>query len=125
MSLVFTGICSHAPGITGRPERADPALRDPFYAALGRLREAIQAARPDALMIIAAEHFANFFMNNMPSYAIGMAESYEGPIEDPDWLGIPSRVVRGDPDLSRRLIQGIMQTVDVSYGEEWRFDHGI
>ena len=28
MSLVFCGICSHAPGITGRSERADPALRD-------------------------------------------------------------------------------------------------
>ena len=31
--------------------------------------------RPDALIVIAAEHFANFFMNNMPvSYAIGMAD---------------------------------------------------
>ena len=25
-------------------------------------------------------------MNNMPAFAIGMAESYEGPIEDPQWL---------------------------------------
>ena len=27
-------------------------------------------------------------MNNMPSFAIGMADHYEGPIEDPAWLGI-------------------------------------
>jgi hypothetical protein len=33
MSLVFAGICSHAPGITGRAGMADPALREPFYAA--------------------------------------------------------------------------------------------
>ncbi len=34
MSLVFAGVCSHAPGITGRKDRADPVVRDAFYAAL-------------------------------------------------------------------------------------------
>jgi hypothetical protein len=28
MSLVFAGVCRHAPCITGRPELADPALPD-------------------------------------------------------------------------------------------------
>jgi len=125
MSLVFSGVCSHAPGITGRAERADPALRDPFYKAFGGMREALHAARPDALIVIAAEHFANFFMNNMPAYAMGMAESYDGPIEDTEWLRIPHRTVRGNPDLSRRLIAEVQQSVDVAYAEEWRFDHGI
>ena len=36
-----------------------------------------------AIMAQSAEHFANFFMDNMPAYAIGMADAYEGPIEDP------------------------------------------
>ena len=27
-------------------------------------------------------------MNNMPAFAIGMADPYEGPIEDEAWLGI-------------------------------------
>ena len=125
MSLVFAGIMSHGPGITARAERADPALRDPFYASLHRMRDAIEAARPDALIVIAAEHFANFFMNNMPSYCVGMAESYEGPIEDPDWLRIPRRTVPGNPDLSRRIIARVMHQVDVAYAEEWKFDHGI
>ncbi len=89
MSLVFAGVSSHAPGITGRAAMADPALREPFYAAYRRMGEAIAAARADAVIIMAAEHFANFFMNNMPAYAIGMADHYEGPIEDPAWLGIP------------------------------------
>lgn len=125
MSLVFAGICSHGPGITGRADRAPPAQRDALYAAYDDLRERLRAARPDALIVIAAEHFANFFMNNMPAYAIGMGESYDGPIEDPEWLRIPHREVRGAPDLSRRLIAEMMQTVDVAYCEEWRFDHGI
>ncbi len=91
MSLVFAGVCSHAPGITGRAHLADRAIVDEFYGAYRGMAEELAAAKPDALIIVAAEHFANFFMNNMPAFAMGMAESYEGPIEDPQWLGIPTR----------------------------------
>src|SRR5215475_9139181 len=125
MSLVFAGVCSHAPGITGRADMADPALREPFYAAFRHMQQQLAAARPDALIIIAAEHFANFFMNNMPSFAIGMADQYHGPIEDPNWLRIARTTIPGNAGLSRQLIQQIMQTVDVAYAEEWKFDHGI
>ncbi len=125
MSLVFTAICSHAPGITARADMADPADRDALYAAMGDLRERLEEARPDAVIVLAAEHFANFFMNNMPAFAIGMGEAYSGPIEDPDWLKIPHRAVKGAPDLGKRLISEMLQTVDVAYAEEWQFDHGI
>ncbi len=125
MALVFAGVCSHAPGITGRAERADPEARDTFYAALRRMREALEASRPDALVVIAAEHFANFFMNNMPAICVGMAEHYDGPIEDENWLGIQRHRVPGNKSLSRDLIQEIMHDIDLAYAEEWKFDHGI
>jgi len=125
MPLVFAGVCSHAPGITGRADLADPELRDGLYAAFDQMREHLEAVKPDAVVIIAAEHFANFFMNNMPSFAVGMAEHYEGPIEDPEWLKIPKFVAPGNRDLSSRIITEVMQTVDVAYAEEWLFDHGI
>ena len=125
MPLVFAGVCSHAPGITARAERADPVPRDRFLAAMERLRLAIEASRPDALIVIAAEHFANFFMNNMPAFAIGMAEHYEGPIEDEGWLRIERHRVPGNRALSARLIKRVMHEVDVAYAEEWLFDHGI
>jgi aromatic ring-opening dioxygenase catalytic subunit (LigB family) len=125
MSLVFAGIMSHGPGMTARADRADPAVRDPFFATLDRMRGALQQSRPDAIIIIAAEHFANFFMNNMPAYCVGMADQYEGPTEDPTWLKIERRTVSGNPDLSRRIIQVVMDSVDVAYAEEWKFDHGI
>ena len=125
MSLVFSGVCSHAPGITGRAERAPEHLKSGFYGAFDGMRDALWATEPDALIIIAAEHFANFFMNNMPAYAIGIGDSYRGPIEDPDWLRIPIRDVAGAPDLATRMVKDIMQTVDVAYCEEWQFDHGI
>jgi aromatic ring-opening dioxygenase catalytic subunit (LigB family) len=125
MSLVFAGVASHAPGITGRAHMADPAVTEEFHAAYRGMAQRLGAARPDALVIVAAEHFANFFMNNMPCFAVGMAQHYEGPIEDPDWLKIPRARVPGDASLSARLIREMMQTVDLAYAEEWKFDHGI
>jgi aromatic ring-opening dioxygenase catalytic subunit (LigB family) len=125
MSLVFAGVCSHAPGITGRAQMAEPAIAEEFYGAYRAMSEDLAAAKPDVLVVVAAEHFANFFMNNMPAFAVGMAESYQGPIEDPQWLGIPRTTIPGNTALSRRLIREMMQTVDLAYAEEWKFDHGI
>ncbi len=125
MPLVFAGICSHAPGITGRTQLADPEHRERFYEAFERMRIAMEVASPDALVVVGAEHFGNFFMNNMPAFAMGMADYYEGPIEDENWLGIQHGRFPGNAELSKRLIMEVMQSVDVAYAEEWKFDHGI
>jgi 2,3-dihydroxyphenylpropionate 1,2-dioxygenase len=99
--------------------------RDEFYAKLEQQRKDIAASGAEALIVIAAEHFGNFFMNNMPAYCMGIGGSYEGPIEDPEWLKIERRTIPGAPDLGRRLTREVMQTVDTAYAEEWKFDHGI
>ena len=125
MSLVFAGICSHAPGITGRAHLADPALKDAFHAAFYRMGQALEATKPDAIILVGAEHFGNFFMNNMPAYAMGMADAYEGPIEDPVWLGIARTKIPGNAELSGRIIRQVMQDVDLAFAEEWKFDHGL
>ena len=73
MSLVFAGVCSHAPGITGRGEtRGTRSARRSSTRSSGELRARLEAQRPDALIVVAAEHFANFFMSNMPAYCVGM-----------------------------------------------------
>ena len=104
---------------------ADGGQLAALYGAFNEMRERLELANPDALVVVAAEHFANFFMNNMPAFAIGMANNYKGPIEDADWLGIPNTRVPGNKMLSRRLIQTVLDKVDVAYAEEWDFDHGI
>ena len=126
MSLVYAGVLSHAPGITGRAHLANNIeRREEFYAALGKQRQDIEASGAEALVVIAAEHFGNFFMNNMPAFCIGLGEKYTGPIEDPEWLKIEKTTIPGAPGIGRRLAEEVMQSVDVAYAEEWRFDHGI
>ncbi len=125
MSLVFAGIASHAPGITGRAHMTDPAVMQEFHDAYRGMSERLAAARPDAHVVVAAEHFAIFFMNNMPSFAVGMADRYQGPIEDPEWLKIARTSIPGNAALSRRLVGEMMQSVDLAYAQEWKYDHGI
>ena len=84
MSLVYAGVLSHAPGITGRADLVEnTALRDELHQHLRRQGDAIRASGAEALVVVAAEHFANFFMDNMPAYCIGICDYCEGPIEDP------------------------------------------
>jgi 2,3-dihydroxyphenylpropionate 1,2-dioxygenase len=125
MSLVYAGICCHAPGITNRPETADPSDLAELKKQFEILRREVEAVDPAALVIISSEHFGNFFNNNMPTFAIGMADYYEGPIEDADWLGIPRVRVPGNQELSRRLIENVLNDAEVSFSEEWKFDHGM
>jgi len=126
MSLVYAGVLPHGPGITGRAQLVEnTAARDALYAALDNQRREIEASGAEALIVVAAEHFANFFMDNMPAFCIGIGDKHEGPIEDPDWLAIPRREIPGHADLALRLTKEVMQSVDVAYAEEWKCDHGI
>ncbi len=126
MTLVYAGVVSHAPGITGRAHMVENvAERERLYEALHQQRRDIVDSGAEALVVVAAEHFANFFMNNMPAYCIGLGEYHEGPIEDPDWLKIERVRIPGAPQLARQLAEQVMQSVDVAYAEEWKCDHGI
>ena len=61
MSLVYAGVLSHAPGITGRADLVEnTAQRDELYSKLDTQRQDIEASGADALVVVAAEHFANF-----------------------------------------------------------------
>ena len=46
MPLVYAGVCSHAPGITGRKHLADPEVSDAFYAAFDDMRATSRRAVP-------------------------------------------------------------------------------
>ncbi len=125
MPLVFAAAANHAPGITGRRYRAPEAEREPFFAAYYELKRRLEAARLDTLVVIAAEHFTNFFMNNMPAFCIGLADRYKGPVESTSLLKIEPVEIPGNQGLARIIAAAMMQQIDLSYSEELVFDHGV
>src|SRR5438309_271960 len=44
----------------------------------GLLRETLEAARPDALIVVANDQFVNFFYNNIPTFCLGVGSATRG-----------------------------------------------
>jgi aromatic ring-opening dioxygenase catalytic subunit (LigB family) len=97
-----TGIfaASHAPPIVREWEAIRTTSRLPeAFAALGRR---IRESRPDVLVVIGADHWANFFLDNMPAICIGVGETHRGPPER--WLAnYPHTNMRGCPKLAMHM----------------------
>lgn len=120
--IVVAAAMSHAPGILAFKDLADPEQARRFYEGAEHIASEIQAAQPDVIVTITNEHFANFYLNNVPALCIGTAPSYRGPIEV--FMG-EEREIPGDRELGRTLLRGLLaRDFDVSFSEELWFDHG-
>lgn len=124
MSLVAAFAASHAPGITGRPSLPQASESEPIFRAYDDLRTRLEAARPDVLVVVSPEHWANFFLDNMPSFCIGIADEFSGPTDE-KFVNIQRRTVSGHARLARALALSIAEEVDLSTSQEMAFDHGV
>ena len=122
MPIVFACAASHAPGMTAWTEAAPKEQADNFLGNYRRLGERLAASKPDAIVALTVEHWANFFLNSMPTFCIGRAPHYDGPIEE--WLRIPKARVRGDQQLATALIDACLDGgFDPTFSDELLFDH--
>ncbi len=123
MSVTFACSVSHTPGITAWAEAPPAELKERFYGAYGELRTMLEAAEPEAILIVSSEHFANFFLDCMPAFTLGVAQSYFGPIEP--WLKVEQGVTPGEPELAERLLQACYAAgFELNYANELKLDHG-
>ena len=98
MPIVFACAASHAPGMTAWTEAAPKEQVGKFSRQLPPAWANDSPRRkPDAIVALTVEHWANFFLNSMPTFCIGRADHYDGPIEE--WLRIPKARVPGDAKL--------------------------
>lgn len=122
MSIVFACAASHAPGMTAWTEAAPKEQADKFLGGYRKLGEMLAASKPDVIVALTVEHWANFFLNSMPSFCIGRAEYYDGPVEE--WLRIPKARVPGDKSLGKELIESCLDSgFDPTFSDELLFDH--
>lgn len=106
MARLVAAMClSHSPGLTGFPERARPESARRVLDAVSALARELAETRPDALVLVSAEHYTNFFVSNLPTFALGTAERYEMPASDAfaSFLRIPRRRYPGHAELGEAL----------------------
>ncbi len=123
MPLVFACAASHTPGIRAWADAAPAEQRERFFAGYEQLREQLQNARPDAILIVTSEHFANYFLDCMPAFTLGQGEHHFGPVEP--WLKVAQGQTPGEPALASRLLSACFEAgFELNYSHELKLDHG-
>ena len=116
MAQLIGGLASsHIPAIGGAIHKglqAEPYWA-PFFAGYPPVQRWLASARPDVLVIFYNDHGLNFFLDKMPTFAIGAAARYDNA--DEGW-GIPvSQAAKGDADLSWHIInQAVGDEFDIT-----------
>jgi len=122
VSIAFLCAASHTPGITAWPDAAGEQ-KARFYSGYDDLKKLMMASKPDVILIITTEHFANFFLDSMPSFTIGQGDSHFGPVEP--WVQIPQGVSPGHPVLAARVLEACFANgFELTYSHELKLDHG-
>ncbi|PZG08946.1 2,3-dihydroxyphenylpropionate 1,2-dioxygenase [Nonomuraea aridisoli] len=105
--IVGAFAASHSPGITGFPERAEPRQREAVEGAFAEVRRRIERLQPDAVIAVSVEHFTNFFLTNLPAFAICTSDSYLGPVtpEMGEFLNVAQRQHPGHSVLGRHVYE--------------------
>ncbi len=96
----------------------------PFFAGFDAVHEWLASIRPDVVVVFYNDHGLNFFLDKMPTFAIGAAERYLNA--DEGW-GLPTcRPFPGHPQLSWHLIESLMaQEFDLTSCQEMLVDHAF
>jgi protocatechuate 4,5-dioxygenase beta chain len=117
---------SHVPAIGGAiaKGRQDEPYWKPFFSAFGRAREWLAGAKPDAVVVVYNDHGLQFFLDKMPTFAVGAADEYRNA--DEGW-GLPTLApFRGDAAFSWHLIESLVAAeFDVTSCQEVLVDHAF
>ncbi|KAL1868352.1 hypothetical protein Plec18167_008277 [Paecilomyces lecythidis] len=101
---------SHAPGAIGFPETAQPDVRARTEEAARKLGQTLTDAQPNILIAFLDDHFENFFRTNMPTVAVGVAETHSGPADQlMEALRIPKKhYFPGNPKAAEHILSSLV-----------------
>ncbi len=127
MARIIGGLsASHVPSIGGaiaRGEQQTPYWKL-FFDAFIPVHDWLAREKPDLAIVIYNDHGLNFFLDKMPTFAVGAAHRYDNA--DEGW-GIPVLPsFEGDAALSWHLIESLVaDEFDVTMCQEMLVDHAF
>lgn len=127
MAKIVGGITtSHIPAIGNA--MADKLENDPYWKRFFDGYEPVKAwleeVKPDIAIVVYNDHGLNFFLDKVPTFAIGCADEYKNA--DEGW-GIPvTNSFRGDAEFSWHLAESLIRSnFDMCTCQEMLVDHGF
>lgn len=117
---------SHVPAIGGAIAKGlqnEPYWK-PFFDGFPPIRKWLGEKKPDVAIVFYNDHGLNFFLDKMPTFAVGAAHEYRNA--DEGW-GLPVyKSFRGDPALSWHIIETLIASeFDVTTCQEMLVDHAM
>jgi protocatechuate 4,5-dioxygenase beta chain len=127
MAEILGGIfTSHVPGIgaaIARGLQKDPYW-SPFFDGFDRVHDWLAQVRPDVAVVFYNDHGLNFFLDKMPTFAVGAASVYNNA--DEGW-GLPvQKSFAGHPELSWHIIESLVaDEFDLVTCQSMQVDHAV
>src|SRR5438270_4153441 len=125
-SLVGGLGCSHAPSIGAVYDRrqTDEAGWKPLFESIAAGGRWVAEQKPDALVVIYNDHMDELWLDNWPTFMIGVADSFQ--IADEGFGPRAFPPVPGHPRLATHLAHALIADgFDLSVLREQVVDHGI
>ena len=127
MARIVGGITtSHVPAIGGAiaKRRQNEPYWKPFFDGFIPVRQWLAEVKPDVAVVFYNDHGLNFFLDKMPTFAVGAAPEYRNA--DEGW-GIPTlSPLRGHPELSWHVIESLVDDeFDPVSCQEMLVDHAV
>jgi protocatechuate 4,5-dioxygenase beta chain len=124
--IIGSVMTSHVPAIGGAIARGiqqEPYWK-PFFQGFDAVHAWLAQAKPDVVVVFYNDHGLNFFLDKMPTFAIGAAAEYRNA--DEGW-GLPvTAPFAGDPSLSWHLIESLVaRDFDLTTCQEMLVDHAF
>lgn len=127
MAQIIGGLgTTHVPAIGNAiagKKQDDPYWR-PFFKGFDFVHDWLKRVQPDVVVVFYNDHGLNFFLDKLPTFAVGAAKEYRS--EDEGW-GIPvSKPAAGIPELSWHLIEQLVaDEFDITVCQEMLIDHAV
>jgi len=127
MARIVGGITtSHVPAIGGAIAKGlqnEPYWK-PFFDGFGPVRQWLAEVKPDVAVVFYNDHGLNFFLDKMPTFAVGAAPEYRNA--DEGWGLATLAPMAGHPALSWHVIESLVgEEFDPVSCQEMLVDHAL
>jgi protocatechuate 4,5-dioxygenase, beta chain len=117
---------SHVPAIgnaIARGRQEEPYWKE-WFDGFTPVHRWLDRVRPDVAVVVYNDHGLNFFLDKLPTFAIGAAAEYQ--TADEGWNLPAVRPFPGDPALSWHVINSVVAAgFDVTMCQEMAVDHAV
>ncbi len=117
---------SHVPAIgkaIARNLQEDPDWK-PFFDGFKPVHAWLGEVKPDVVVVLYNDHGLNFFLDKMPTFAVGAAPEYRNA--DEGWGSPTLPPFPGDTELSWHLIESLVEEeFDITTCQEMLVDHAF